>query len=156
MCRTISFFHNPNTGAIKVWDLSGHSETEEYLKLDGKYWREGHYLTDETIECRVLDTDKYNQKFCNERLKAEFPTFVSFLNYCLKQLKYKVTGDLDLDNTKITSLPDNLKVGGYLYLSNTKITSLPDNLKVGGSLDLRNTKITSLPDNIKVKGKIIK
>jgi len=67
-------------------------------------------------------------------LKAEFTTFVSFLNYCLKQLKYKVVSDLNLSNTKVTSLPDNLKVGGDLDLSNTKITSLPDNLKVGGKI----------------------
>ena len=59
-------------------------------------------------------------------------------------------GDLDLINTPITSLPDNLKVGWSLYLSGTKITSLPDNLKVGWSLDLSGTKITSLPDNLKV------
>ena len=59
-------------------------------------------------------------------------------------------GDLDLSNTQITSLPQDLKVGGGLYLKNTKITSLPQGLKVVGSLDLRNTKITSLPNNLKV------
>ena len=51
-------------------------------------------------------------------------------------------GDLDLNNTSITSLPDNLKVGGYLDLVDTKITSLPNNLKVGGSLYLNSTPIT--------------
>jgi hypothetical protein len=51
-------------------------------------------------------------------------------------------GDLNLRNTPITSLPDNLKVGGYLYLENTKITSLPDNLSVGGSLNLGNTPLS--------------
>ena len=61
-------------------------------------------------------------------------------------------GDLYLNDTPITSLPDNLKVGGTLYLSNTKITSLPDNLQVGGGLNLGNTKITSLPDNLQVRG----
>ena len=61
-------------------------------------------------------------------------------------------GDLDLTNTPITSLPDNLEVGGGLYLSGTKITSLPDNLEVGGNLDLSGTKITSLPNNLKVGG----
>jgi hypothetical protein len=35
-----------------------------------------------------------------------------------------------------------LKVGGYLNLSNTAITSLPDNLKVGEDLHLFNTPIT--------------
>ena len=51
-------------------------------------------------------------------------------------------GDLNLNSTPITSLPDNLKVGGYLDLRNTPITSLPDNLQVGGILDLRDTPIS--------------
>ena len=51
-------------------------------------------------------------------------------------------GNLDLSNTQITSLPDNLKVGGDLYLSDSKITSLPDNLTVGGDLYLRDTPIS--------------
>ena len=53
-------------------------------------------------------------------------------------------GNLNLNNTPITSLPDNLKVGGGLYLSNTPITSLPDNLQVGGGLYLSNTPICLL------------
>ena len=52
-----------------------------------------------------------------------------------------VEGDLDLSNTKITSLPDNLQVGGDLDLYDTPITSLPDNLKVGGDLYIRNTPL---------------
>ena len=63
-------------------------------------------------------------------------------------------GDLDLSNTPITSLPDNLEVGGDLDLSNTPITSLPDNLKVNGGLDLSRTPITSLPDNLEVGGSL--
>jgi Leucine-rich repeat (LRR) protein len=59
---------------------------------------------------------------------------------------------LDLSNTPITSLPDNLTVDGDLDLSNTKITNLPDNLRVNGGLYLSNTKITNLPDNLKVEG----
>jgi len=61
-------------------------------------------------------------------------------------------GNLDLNDTPITSLPDNLEVGGGLYLSGTPITSLPDNLEVRGDLNLSGTKITSLPDNLKVGG----
>jgi hypothetical protein len=63
-------------------------------------------------------------------------------------------GDLDLGNTKITSLPDNLKVGGYLDLGYTPITSLPGNLKVGGGLDLGDTPVNSLPDNLEVGGNL--
>jgi len=61
-------------------------------------------------------------------------------------------GDLNLYNTKITSLPQGLTVGGYLDLYNTKITSLPQGLTVGDYLDLYNTKITSLPQDLKVGG----
>ena len=53
-----------------------------------------------------------------------------------------VGGSLDLHNTAITSLPDNLVVGGSLDLSHTAITSLPNNLVVGDWLDLRGTQIT--------------
>ena len=61
--------------------------------------------------------------------------------------------DLNISNTPITSLPDNLTVDGSLYLYNTPITSLPINLTVGGDLNLSNTKITSLPNNLRVGGK---
>ena len=83
-------------------------------------------------------------------------------------------GDLDLSNTPITSLPQDLTVGGFLYLRNTLITSLPQGLKVkgalylsytpitalpkdltvGGSLDLENTPITSLPQDLTVGGNL--
>ena len=63
-------------------------------------------------------------------------------------------GDLDLSDTKITQLPDNLKVGGSLILRNTPITTLPSNLSVKGHLDLDDTKITQLPDNLKIGGSL--
>ncbi|CDG47883.1 hypothetical protein [Serratia symbiotica] len=63
-----------------------------------------------------------------------------------------VGGWLDLRDTGITTLPDNLSVGGYLDLSGTGITTLPDNLSVGGYLDLSGTPITALPDNLSVGG----
>jgi hypothetical protein len=65
-----------------------------------------------------------------------------------------VKGDLDLDDSDITSLPDNLQVGGNLDLYGTSITSLPDDLYVGWDLDLSYTRITSLPDDLQVGGGI--
>lgn len=56
------------------------------------------------------------------------------------------------NNTKITSLPDNLVVGGSLSLVCSNVSSLPKNLVVGDSLDLRFSKIKSLPDNLIVCG----
>jgi len=61
-------------------------------------------------------------------------------------------GNLDLYDTPITQLPDNLSVGGYLYLEDTPITHLPDNLSVGGDLYLASTPITQLPNNLRVGG----
>jgi hypothetical protein len=63
-------------------------------------------------------------------------------------------GDLDLRDTPITSLPNNLKtVGGNLDLSYTPIQSLPDNLTVEGSLFLDGCEnLKKLPNNLTVKG----
>lgn len=66
----------------------------------------------------------------------------------------RYNGNLDLRDTKITSLPDNLTVGGDLYLQGVNITSIPESLIVGDSLIIRDTKITSLPDNLTVGGNI--
>jgi hypothetical protein len=65
----------------------------------------------------------------------------------------KVGGTLRLGFTNIASLPEGLKVGGHLNLhSCEKLTSLPKGLKVGGCLDLRGTTITSLPKGLEVGG----
>ena len=94
----------------------------------------------------------------NDKLNIKFSKDLYLNNTKITSLpdNLSVGGYLDLSNTKITSLPDNLSVGKYLDLNNTKITSLPDNLSVGGYLDLSNTKITNLPDNLSVGGDIYK
>ena len=75
-----------------------------------------------------------------------------------KQIKHYIAngskGDLNLNNTPITSLPQDLRlVGGRLNLRDTNITTLPQDLKVvDGNLDLSGTKITSLPEDLEVRG----
>ena len=51
-------------------------------------------------------------------------------------------GDLNLCDTKITSLPSGLSVGIDLNLYGIPIASLPPDLKVGGNLDLRGTPLS--------------
>ena len=64
-----------------------------------------------------------------------------------------IDGDLHLENSTITSLPDGLEVEGHLDLSYCKhLTSLPKGLKVGRYLWLAETNITSLPEGLIVKG----
>ena len=85
-----------------------------------------------------------------------------------------VNGDLDLTDSTLKSLPDNLevkggmltrfsrieelpkglKVGGTLDLSYSRIKNIPDDIKIGNSLYLHNTKITSLPKGLKVGGSL--
>ena len=65
-----------------------------------------------------------------------------------------VENDLDLRGTLITKLPDGLIVCGDFYLNYTQITTLPDNLTVEGSLYLDGTPITSLPSSLNVGGNL--
>lgn len=74
-------------------------------------------------------------------LKDVYPDWNGDLN-----LKY----DLNLYNTQIQELPDNLRVGGDLDLEKTLVTKLPNGLRVGDDLNLRHTQITELPDNLAV------
>ena len=63
-------------------------------------------------------------------------------------------GNLDLHQSKIEKLPDNLEVDGELDLHKTSINSLPANLVVNGDLDLSETNIESIPEDLKVKGEL--
>ena len=66
--------------------------------------------------------------------------------------KRVVSGDLDLSDAPITSLPAGLQVGGNLDLRNAPITSLPAGLKVSGILNLFHTALTTLPAGLQVGG----
>ena len=71
----------------------------------------------------------------------------------------KVIGNLNLNDTPITALPDNLTVQGDLYLGGTQITALPDNLKVSGHLWINSTPNLdkdNLPSSLVVNGEIYK
>jgi hypothetical protein len=60
----------------------------------------------------------------------------------------EVGGDLNLNDTKIKSLPKGLKVGGNLYLTYCgKLTSLSEGLKVGGDLYIHATPLTKYLDD---------
>jgi hypothetical protein len=104
---------------------------------------------------KLLDLLKEDSPFVPKGSKEEREKDYNRIaqNKIQQYIKDRSKGDLDLTNTPITSLPDELtKVGGDLYLSFTPITSLPSNLRVGGNLYLNNSKITKLPDNLTVGG----
>ena len=96
-----------------------------------------------------------------------------FNNIPLTKEELIVKGDLNLEDSEITSLPEGLtiegdfffyhspvelpkglKVGGHLSLIGPNVTSLPEGLIVRGNLILVDTLITSLPKGLKVGGKL--
>ena len=66
----------------------------------------------------------------------------------------EVDGELDLHKTSINSLPANLAVKGDLVLAGTRIRALPDNFKVGGAIYAHDSALESLPDNLVVNGNL--
>ena len=119
MCQFVSFFHNPLTGDIRVYDLNSHSETEKGLSLDLKVWREGHYLPNGEIVCRLTPEDRITKEEANERLRSRFPKFKDFLNWAFVELnaEKKFSGGLDLSGCDLKGIKLPTSVGGGLYLS---------------------------------------
>ncbi len=67
--------------------------------------------------------------------------------------QYKHRGSLDLRDSTIRKLPNDLHVTGYLDLNKSKLTKLPNDLYVDGYLNLRYCQyLTELPDNLHVEG----
>ena len=103
MCQFASFFFDPATGDIKVWDLMSHGETERHLVLDPKGpYREGHYLLDGTIQARVTEDDAETGAACAARMRSRFPSVGAFLAWAVPQAKPVTT--LDLGGTPVTEL----------------------------------------------------
>jgi len=140
MCQFISFFHNPETGEVKVSDLNSHSNTEETLKLDKSKWREGHYLPDGTVVARVLATDHRDEPQCIFKIQQSYPTFKDFFVWALREIAPDGNYGGSLYLGGLTSLTPGClpkTVGGYLYLGG--LTSLTPGClpkTVGGDLDL--------------------
>ena len=71
----------------------------------------------------------------------------------IKELPNNITfyRSLDLHDTKVEKLPDNLLINGNLNIYRTPIKELPKNLTVNGNLNLSDTPIKELPADLKVK-----
>ena len=98
MCQFASFFHNPLNGGIKVAVLDSHGETEKKLSLSSNIWREGHYLPNGKIELRLTDDDRVDKIEYESAFRGRFPTFISFLNWAIKEMGAErlYGGSLDL------------------------------------------------------------
>jgi hypothetical protein len=77
------------------------------------------------------------------------PFLWKLANNELTKEELNIKGDLDLEFSKITSLPEGLEVEGDLLLLESTITSLPEGLRVGRDLDLNwCINISSLPKGL--------
>lgn len=101
----------------------------------------------------LIATNKKIQQYMKDGSKGDLNLNGTPITSLPNDLK-KVGGSLYLRGNPITSLPVGLIVRGYLNLWGTAITSLPTGLKVGEDLNLNNTKITSLPDDLLVGGSL--
>jgi hypothetical protein len=67
----------------------------------------------------------------------------------------KVNWNLEAAYSSITHLPDNLHLKGYMSIADCKlITSLPKGLVIGDTLSIDNTNIKSLPEDLVCEGNI--
>jgi hypothetical protein len=155
MCRLASFFHNPMTGDLAVYDITSHSETEKKLNLNLKIWREGHYLPNGEVECRVTDDDRITQKECDERLKQQYPTFVKFFNWCIGNGAIASEG-LDLNGCDLTGITLPETIGGGLYLIGCDLTGITLPETIGGSLNLRGCDLTNITIPERFKHKVVR
>jgi hypothetical protein len=90
-----------------------------------------------------LEKEENRQKPFAYKVKINHPFTEDELNF---------DGDLILNHSAITSLPEGLRVQGDLSLFASAIKTLPEGLYVKGSLDVSHTYIESLPDNLYVGG----
>jgi acetyltransferase-like isoleucine patch superfamily enzyme len=90
----------------------------------------------------VRDTHNINMIFIDSKL------------YTYDNLPKVVKGDLNLSNTPIEELPDNVSIGGDLYLYFGKIRKIGKNLVVKGNCNLSYTPIEEIPDNVNIGGNL--
>lgn len=96
-------------------------------------------------DCRLLDN---TIGLKTKNLSFEFSPIKS-LPFALE-----LRGSLDLSNSKIEHLPDNMRIGGDLILRYCEnIKSLPKGLYIGGRLDIKGSGIKALPDDIFIGNK---
>jgi hypothetical protein len=74
-----------------------------------------------------------------------------FNNIPLTKEELIVKGDLNLEDSEITSLPEGLTIEGDFFFYHTPV-ELPKGLKVGGHLSLIGPNVTSLPKGLEVLG----
>ena len=88
--------------------------------------------------------------FLEEKEGQKIPFLWKLLNNIpLTKEDLIVKGDLNLEDSEITSLPEGLTIEGDFFFYHTPV-ELPKGLKVDHNLDLKQSKIESLPEDLRV------
>ena len=90
--------------------------------------------------------------FLEEKEGQKIPFLWKLLNNIpLTKEDLIVKGDLNLEDSEITSLPEGLTIEGDFFFYHSPV-KLPKGLKVGNHLSLFGPSITSLPKGLEVLG----
>ena len=90
--------------------------------------------------------------FLEEKEGQKIPFLWKLLNNIpLTKEDLIVKGDLNLEDSEITSLPEGLTIEGDFFFYHSPV-ELPKGLKVGNHLSLIGPSITSLPKGLEVLG----
>ena len=90
--------------------------------------------------------------FLEENDDIKTPFLWKWVNNELTKEDLNIKGNLNLEFTTVTSLPNGMRVEGKLWLLGSEINSLPEGLYVKDSFNLSHTNIELLPDNLYVGG----
>jgi hypothetical protein len=88
--------------------------------------------------------------FLEENDDIKPPFLWKWVNNELTKEDLNIKGNLNLEFTTVTSLPNGMRVEGNLWLLGSEINSLPEGLYVKDSFNLSHTNIELLPDNLYV------
>jgi len=107
-----------------------------------------HFLEKEDNKSSVKWKLENNIPFSKEELNVKGNLLLQYTKITSLPEGLKVGGNLDLDGCYIfKSLPKGLEIGGYLSLTHSDIKSLPKGLEVGKDLFIGNTLLAKLSDD---------
>ena len=158
LSKTLNTRENTWAKVALLVDSAGNKTYRDVLDKDHesvpKELKIPNFKVEKAVHLVTINGKKYDAFNLPENLKVSGDLDLGYTKITSLPAGLKVGGDLNLYGTPITSLPAGLTVGGYLHLVGTAITSLPAGLTVGGYLYLQDTKITSLPAGLKVGGSL--
>jgi Leucine-rich repeat (LRR) protein len=106
---------------------------------------------EDRMKNRIVADQRKIQQYIKDGSKGDLDLNASPITELPDNLRI-VNGNLDLGDSKIERLPTGLRVDVNLYLEGSEIKELPEGLIIGKNLAIDNTQISRLPDKLTVEG----